>query len=752
MRNEAADELSLGSSGSSPDLLLSGNDPRSVRVETSSRELEGRLATIFALANGRIGIRGTHEEMPTWASPGFYVAGTYSPGPREKLVDFHPEYHILAHPLRARPDRRNRYNELVTMPNFPYPLCVRLSVGGRTVSLDEAVILSCERVLRMDQARLCRRLVLRDREGRRIVVDSERFADWADTRLLVWRYEAAADGHDADISVLPFFECNVFNAFGCRMFEVERRQSDGRLNVLCLRYGRPRRTMAMAQAWTVTRSRRRIRMDVFVAVCDTADEAVAVAGRALEAGYDSRLRSHCLAVEQAARRVGAEVGCGFLARQGFRFGIQHLEMALCRDRTDVSVPIKGLTGEGYRFMVFWDTDFHMFPYYLLTNPRQARNLLLYRHGILDAARRNAGKSGYRGAQVPWETGLTGDEETAPWLNLPEREIHISADVAMAVKRYVDWTGDTAFLLSHGAEIAFETARFYASRVEWNPRLREWEIRGVGCPDQYHTWADNNAFINRMARWNLEWAVRLAHMPALRPVLLRIGMTASEARRFASIAKALRTPSPGRDGVIEEFDGFFRLSTDIRGVSELYCAHAQAVKQPDVLALYLPFRRELSRGTMQANFRFYEPRTLHGSSLSLPGMALAAALAGLVDRAADYFERGTRTDLDDLAGNTSLGVHLAGYAVLWSALVFGFGGLDLAGGGVRLAPALPQTWSHASFAFNWRHNRALVRLAHDEIEIAADDSNPGSIPVSICGAGRVALAPGESRRYALGRKV
>jgi len=172
----------------------------------------------------------------------------------------------------------------------------------------------------------------------------------------------------------------------------------------------------------------------------------------------------------------------------------------------------------------------------------------------------------------------------------------------------------------------------------------------------------------------------------------------------------------------------------------------------VLALYLPFRRELSRGTMQANFRFYEPRTLHGSSLSLPGMALAAALAGLVDRAADYFERGTRTDLDDLAGSTSLGVHLAGYAVLWSALVFGFGGLDLAGGGVRLAPALPQTWSHASFAFNWRHNRALVRLAHDEIEIAADDSNPGSIPVSICGAGRVALAPGESRRYALGRKV
>ena len=163
-------------------------------------------------------------------------------------------------------------------------------------------------------------------------------------------------------------------------------------------------------------------------------------------------------------------------------------MALCRDNPRVSVPIKGLTGEGYRFMVFWDTDFHLFPYYLLTNPRQAKQLIHYRYLLLDAARRNARAWGYPGAQVPWETGSSGEEETAPWLCLQERELHISADAAYMVKQYDDLTGDESVLLDYGAELVFETARFFAGRVTWNAEARRYELRDIGCPDQYHTFA------------------------------------------------------------------------------------------------------------------------------------------------------------------------------------------------------------------------------------------------------------------------
>ncbi|HOS43967.1 MAG TPA: glycosyl hydrolase family 65 protein, partial [Armatimonadota bacterium] len=334
-----------------------------------------------------------------------------------------------------------------------------------------------------------------------------------------------------------------------------------------------------------------------------------------------------------------------------------------------------------------------------------------------------------------KTGATGEEETAPWLCLPEREIHISADVAYAVKLYDDLTDDPSLLLDAGAEIVFETARFYASRVTWNAAAGRYEIRDIGCPDQYHTFADNNVFINRMAKFNLAYAAELAGDARLHAVKAKIGLTAAEAAAFAAIAGTLYVIPPNADGIIEECDGFFNLSTDLRGISESFCSHTQAVKQPDALLLFLPFGEEYPAEVQRANWRFYAARTLHGSSLSLPGMALAAAGCGLLDEAVDYFQRSARMDLDDVNLNANLGVHLAGYAVLWETVVFGFGGLRATRDGLHFTPRLPRRWGEVNFAVHWRGCRLAVMLAQGTMTISADAGNARTVPVWVNGEAR-----------------
>lgn len=741
-------------------------------VETSAPALEGRLAAQYSLSNGHLGLRGTHEEMPAWASPGFHVAGTYSPAPREQLFGIHPPDHILTHPERVKPEHHAKYRELTTLPNLPNPVAVKLAIGDEVIDLAKVTIKSCERVMHMNEARLTRRLVIRDSAGRRTVVDSERFVSWANPKLLAFRYRVMPDGYTDAVEVAPYFHTDVANGRGAKLFEVgEKRENvqpfdfaQGRhptsnvqhrsaaqqcgANAITVKYGRPEQRLSVVQAYETRKEKGAVVLDVVVAVAEREEDAMAAAKAGLKDGYDALLEAHVAAVEEFHQRVQVKADADILTRQGLNFGLMHLEMALCKDNPNVSVPIKGLTGEGYRFMIFWDTDFHMFPYYLLTNPKQARNLILYRYKLLDAARANAKKDGYRGAQVPWETATTGEEETAPWLNLAERELHMSADVAYAVKQYDELADDPGLLVDFGAEIVFETARFYASRVVRNAAADRYELRDIGCPDQYHTFADNNVFISRMAKWNLAYAVELAGDERLKKVRNKVGLTDREVAEMRKIADKLYVIPPNEQGIIEEFDGFFKLSTDLRGINELFCSHTQAVKQPDVLALFLPFADEISLAVMATNWRFYEARTMHGSSLSLPGMALAAALAGLTDEAADCFQRAARVDLDDRNLNANMGVHLAGYGVLWQTLAFGFGGLTPRRERLDFNPRLPACWKGLSFAVSWRGQRVVVELDRQVLRVTADRRNKGSAPVCFRGGDVEPLGAGKSVAFGL----
>ncbi|MHC4713827.1 MAG: glycosyl hydrolase family 65 protein [Planctomycetota bacterium] len=721
------------------------NDPRAFYSARSTRpELEGRLGSVFALSNGYLGLRGSHEEAPFRGNPGFYIAGTYAGGPID-LLGLHDPDHILVHPDRITAESLAGIgpHDIPTLPNFPFPLAVELFVGEERFSFETSTVLSCERVVEFENALLRRTMVFRDAAGRHTRIESRRFVSFADGNIVALEYRVHPLDHQASVKVKPFLQTDVTNANGVVLWrEAGRRKGELLDAIECVTSDTGVR-VAIAQRGRLRRSGSGAVMEVLVAAGEMSlDAAVDRAEKCRAEGFAAACAAHLR--EWRARTEPAKVffDGGPATVQGFNFGQMHLQMALGDTVRRTGIVSKGYTGPGYRFAVFWDMDFHEFPYYLLTRPREARGLLEYRYNQLDAYRENARAWGAEGAQVPWETHLDGREVTAPWLCLQEREIHISADAAMMFALYDELTGDHGAMTEMGAEFIFETARFYASRMKWTERTGRYELPDVGCPDQYHTFADNSFFISMMARWNLEYALRLCESGEYAAVCAAIALSDDEVDKWRGILSNFYIIAPDRDGIIEEFDGYFDLERDLDGISELRCRHSQAVKQPDVLAAFWPFEHLYSEEIRRKNWRFYAARTLHGSSLSHPGMALAAACCGLNDEALHHLHKSARMDLDDLNRDTEGGVHLAGYAVQWHAVVFGFGGLRPRREYLHFRPNLPRQWRRLSFKVHWQFQLVEVTLARRRIAFAADPANSAPVVVKVGDRESEEIAPGE----------
>lgn len=728
---------------------VNSRDPRThCWVQSTKRELEGKLGSTFALSNGYLGLRGSHEEMPPRGRPEFYIAGTFTGGP-PSLLGFHDPDHILTHPDRMTPEFLGRLSSAAvwTLPNLPNPTGVRLTVGGVEFSHDASKILSNERLLEIDKAILRRRLVFRDGAGRRTCVDSRRFVSLADRNLVCLDYRVTPIDHDAAVEAVPFINEAVANTNGVMLWTSARSLHDGLLNAVECVTNDTRITISIAQQGVMQRGESTV-LTLFIAAGELGlDAAVEHARRAAGRGFETLLADHLAALARDADGTRASFDGDAATVQGFNFGQLHLRMALGPAASRAGVPIKGLTGHGYRFLNFWDMDFHMFPCFLMTRPIEARKLLEYRYGQLDAYRRNARLWGAAGAQVPWETSTRGSEETAPWLCLQDREIHISADAARMFALYDDLTPDRGAMADMGAEFIMETARFYASRVKQTAPGR-YELRDVGCPDQYHTFADNNVFISLMARWNLQRAAAIAAEPRSEAARRTIGLDPDEPRRWQEIADNLYVIQPDGRGIIEEFDGFFGLSPDLDGICETWCRHSQAVKQPDVIAAFGPFEDLYSEEVRRRNWRFYADRTLHGSSLSLPGMAYAAARCGLNDEALDYLHKSTRMDLDDVNLDTERGVHVSGGAVQWYTVVFGFCGVTPRRDALCVKPNLPRQWRWLRCTVHWQFQRVSLELTRDSLAVSVGTLNDTAVPLRLNDARLVLVEPGRTRTLRL----
>ncbi|PPQ33486.1 glycoside hydrolase family 65 protein [Rhodopila globiformis] len=490
---------------------------------------------------------------------------------------------------------------------------------------------------------------------------------------------------------------------------------------------------------------------------DPGPEARDKLGSARHVGWQDVVAAHKAAWGRRWHNSDVEVDGDAKAQRMLRFALYHLNGAANPADERVSIGARALTGDNYHGHVFWDTEIFLLPFYILTWPEAARTLLMYRFHLLNGARAKAAAMGWRGALYPWESADTGADVTPEQVIGPDHRViailcgkleqHISADVAYAVWQYWQATGDDAFLLEAGAEILLETGRFWASRAQREADGR-CHIRGVIGPDEYHEHVDDNAYTNVMARWNIRRALDIAallreHWPVRWISLARhLGLEDAELAQWLDVAETIAIGRDPETGLFEQFSGYFALEDidlshyagrsvpmDVVLGRERTQA-SQVVKQSDVVALLGLLPEEFAGAAAETNFRYYEPRCSHGSSLSPAMHGLVAARLGDAEMALRYLRQTAAIDLAETHVAADGGIHIAALGGIWMLAVFGFAGLTLRNDGIAIDPRLPAGWDSMVFRIQWRgrHLKIAIDQANQSVEATLEAGEPMALTV------------------------
>lgn len=673
-------------------------DARDVLVEEGfTLEREHEIESCFTVANGRAGVRGSLSEGSPLSAPATWLAGVF----------VLPEDGGIARLARG-------------------PEWTRLSIRSNSDVFHLARSPGDEhvRVLDLAQGILWRVWRHEDPAGRVTRLRITRWASIADRRLLGEQVEIAVENWSGELRIVANVECpRGWDAVGgtrCRGpvpfgHAATLRDSDGR------------EVAGDADGWRLP-ARPGSRW-ILARAASVGEEDLA---RSLATAEPHRaLGEHATAWTARRDACDVEVTGNDDLQRALRFACHHLIGSADPETERVSIGARGLTGAAYMGHVFWDTEIWLIPFYALTWPRAARALLMYRWHTLPAARARARTLGYAGALYAWESADTGEDVTPRVAWMPDGRVvpilsgalehHVSAAVAYAVWMYWELTRDDLFLVEAGAEMLLDTARFWASRggLEGDGRVH---IRGVVGPDEYHENVDDNAYTNGMARWNLRRGVEVARLVCARwptawaRIASALSIDAAELARWESLAEAMYTGLDAQTGIIEQFRGYFDLepvdlaALEPRSVTmDMLLGHdriarTHVIKQADVVLLLHLLWDEFPPAVREANFRYYEPRCGHGSSLSPPIHALVAARLGDTALAERYFRQTAEIDLSDRMGNAAGGVHVGALGGLWQAATLGFGGLRFGEEGPRLEPALPRCVERLAFPFEWRRER------------------------------------------------
>ena len=403
-------------------------------------------------------------------------------------------------------------------------------------------------------------------------------------------------------------------------------------------------------------------------------------------------------------------------QQGIRFCNFQLTQIFNGGDVRHNIGAKGLSGEAYNGHAFWDTEACCLPFYLFTNPEAAKSLLLFRYNTLPQAMERAKMLDCQGACYPVAT-LNGDEACALWQHA-SLQMQPSTAVAYGIWHYVLVTGDRAFLWQYGAEMLLQISRYLASRVGKSAQTGRYGFYGVMGPDEFHMMVNNNAYTNYMGKRTLEYAAEiLAEMERERPTEYlalcdKTRLEAEEIGRWQEVAGHMDLPMT-QEGLIEQHDGYFDLPhTDVNAIpiSEfpLYdhwsydrIYRTDMIKQPDVLMMLYLYNSSFPQPVKEINYSFYEPRTIHESSLSPAIHSILAAELGRMEDATRFFGHATRLDLDNYNRNTGEGLHVTSIAMAWANIVYGFAGLRSDSPQLRFAPVLPQRWSRLRFSLSWQ---------------------------------------------------
>jgi alpha,alpha-trehalose phosphorylase len=727
-------------------------DPWRIVERRFSAELVPQLESIFAVANGYLGLRGGHEEGTPVREPGTMVNGLYESWP---IVYPEDSYGL------ARTGQ--------TIVDATDGAIIRLFVEEEPFDLAKADIVHYERVLDLRTATLTRTVEWRTPRRQRIVVRSRRLVSLQRRHLAVIHYEVEAPEDTLHVAVSSELvthgpgnasdDPRVGRGFTTKVLVPEWTEADGAAAALGLRTRSSGLSLAVGMDHEIG------------AECATSIEASAQGDGArvviladLEPGrtlavtkflayhYDAdppagdlngrvhrtlrRARLDGLEAIEASQRThvdnfwaasDVELEGAPALQQAARFDIFQLLQATHRAEGH-GVPAKGLTGRGYEGHYFWDTEIFVVPFLVHTDPQVARQVLDFRCSLLDAARRRAREVGHRGALFPWRT-INGDEASANYAS-GTAQYHIDADVAYSLSWYLHVTGDEALMLEAGAEVMIETARLWVDLGFFSERGDgKFVINGVTGPDEYSTVVDNNAYTNLMARENLRSAVRAVewlgaeHPERYAPLIRRLGLADEEVATWRRAAELMHIPYADDVGVLQDEDFLVRERWPFETTPpenyplllhyhplELY--RHQVIKQADVvLAAYLA-GRAVTAAEKRKVFEYYDPLTTGDSTLSACIQCVVATEIDDPDTAYEYFLHAVNIDLADIHQNTKDGIHIASCGGTWLTLVAGFGGLRDHDGRVMLRPRLPRQWERLRFRLRVRDGAFEVDMARD----------------------------------------
>jgi alpha,alpha-trehalose phosphorylase len=716
-------------------------DPWCVRETALHLDVLAQAESVFALANGHIGWRGSLDEGEPHGLPGSYLNGVYEsrPLPYAEAGYGYPEASetvinvINAKLIRLLVDDQPFDVRYGTVRSHERVLDFRTGLLERQVewvsAAERGVRVRSQRLVSLTQrsaAAICYEVEALD-ESVRVVLQSELIANEA-------LPPATGDPRVSAVLEAPL-RSEEHGCVGAKAALVHRTAESG-LRVSCAmdhHVEGPSSTQVSSESFpdlarvTITASLEpgeRLRLVKYVAYGWSAkrsqpavrDQVAAALTSAVQVGWDGLVAEQRAYLDDFWAVADVEVDGDAEIQQAVRFALFHVLQAGARAEGR-AIAAKGLTGTGYDGHAFWDTETYVLPVLTYTAPDAVAHALRWRHSTLAMARARARQLGLQGAVFPWRT-VAGTECSSYW-PAGTAAFHVGADIADAVVRYVEATGDECFEEDFGLELLAETARLWRS-LGYHDEEGRFRIDGVTGPDEYSAVADNNVFTNLMAKHNLLSAADVAerHLEAAR----RLGIGEEERAAWRDAATAMLVPYDDALGVHPQADGFTSHQVwDFAGTEadqyplllhfpyfDLY--RKQVVKQADlVLAMHLR-GEEFTDEQKARNFAYYEALTVRDSSLSACTQAVIAAEVGYLDLAYDYLAEAALMDLDDLEHNTADGLHVASLAGTWIALVAGLAGMRERDGSLSFAPRLPERIGRLAFGVVFRGRRLQVEAS------------------------------------------
>jgi nigerose phosphorylase len=720
-----------------------------------TRELAELFGNKFLLGNGFVGVRGALDEYGRAEKTACIPTGLYDQQP-------------------------GKWREPVNLPN---PLFVQVSIGGKALHSVDSETERHVQTLDFRRAVSSRETVfLPDATGATITLSTERFASMQHPNLLCSKCSITAS-KSVEVEVTLGVDGEVWDINGphlaayraecsddaCGLFSttLEKHIPIVSASVIVGHAGHAGPASASQTSGDRAFKKCTVRLEaglpvtffVFGYVGYGADQPRSLAElRAriaphLAQGYAALLAEHERLWAELWAASDVTITGDDEAQHALRYSLYHLLAIAPYHTKGTSIPARGLSGQVYKGAVFWDTELFMFPFFVHTNPRVARTLLEYRVSGLPGAMVKAREYGYDGAFYAWESQEGGYDAcshfnvTNVFTGRPTRtffrdkQIHISGDIPLAFREYCRVTGDLSLLVDGGAEVIYECARFLFSWSYVDPTTQRYELLDVTGPDEYHERVNNDFYSNVLAAYTLEaalWAydtLEAVHPEQHRKIL--------ERTRFAEIlpsirdmAKRLYVPEPHPEtGLIPQFDRYFTLEdvsiadldarkkhpTEYLGGGEGLAVWTQVIKQADVVLTLAIFPDRYSTQVKRDNWKYYEPRTEHGSSLSACSYAIVAAEIGEADFAYEYFMKTATIDMTgkskQYVGDLFIGgTHPAANGGAWLSVIKGFCGILDTGDGVAIAPRLPAHWERVVVPYKIGKNAYEIAIEKGAVSV------------------------------------